>query len=156
MSSSFNDTEKPAAVQGVHWNDADWQDLLKRLPHDWEEQAIQLKAWQRQRKLTQIADLLRALLVYAACGYSYRQLGLWATLMDVGHLSERAWRKRLERAKDWISWLLGAFIGLQQSPDWLPASTGRILLVDASRLKVPAGHGDDMRVHSAYDVRAGR
>jgi hypothetical protein len=149
MSSSFDDTEKPAAMQGVHWNEADWQGMLKRLPHDWEEQAIKLKAWQRQRKLAQIADLLRALLVYAACGYSYRQLGLWATLMDVGNLSERAWRKRLERAKDWISWLLGAFIGSQQSPDWLPRSAGRILLVDASRLKVPAGHGDDVKVHSA-------
>jgi hypothetical protein len=156
MSSSVNDTEKSASMQGVHWNEEDWQGMLKHLPSDWEEQAIQLKAWQRTRKLAQIADLLRALLVYAACGYSYRQLGLWATLMGVGCLSERAWRKRMERAQDWISWLLGAFIGSQQSPDWLPRIAGRILLVDASRLKVPAGSGDDVRMHSAYDLSAGR
>jgi hypothetical protein len=156
MSSSVNDTEKPASVQGVHWNEEDWQGMLKRLPSDWEEQAINLKAWQRRRKLAQICDLLRALLVYAACGYSYRQLGLWATLMGVGSLSERAWRKRLERAEDWISWRLRAFIGSQQSPDWLPRMAGRILLVDASRLKVPAGSGDDVRMHSAYDLSAGR
>jgi hypothetical protein len=156
MSSSVNDTEKSAVVQGVHWNEEDWQGLLARLPRDWEEQAFQLKAWQRTRKLAQVADLLRALLVYAACGYSYRQLGLWATLMGLGCLSERAWRKRMERAQAWIGWLLGAFIGSQQSPDWLPKSVGRILLVDASRLKVPAGSGDDVRMQSAYDLSAGR
>lgn len=156
MSSSVDDTEKSASVQGVHWNEEDWQGILKRLPCEWEEQAIKLKAWQRTRKLAHISDLLRALLVYAACGYSYRQLGLWATLMGVGCLSERAWRKRMERGQAWIRWLLGAFIGSQQSPDWLPRIAGRILLVDASCLKVPAGCGDDVRMHSAYDLSAGR
>ena len=78
--------------------------MLKRLPSDWEEQAIKLKAWQRTRKLARVADLLRALLVYGACGFSFRQLGLWATLIGLGSLSERAWRKRLERAQDWIAW----------------------------------------------------
>lgn len=74
--SSINESEKPAPPQGVQWNEEDWQDLLKRLPSDWEAQAIQLKAWQRLRKLASVADLLRALLVYAAGGFSFRQLGL--------------------------------------------------------------------------------
>ena len=78
--------------------------MLKRLPSDWEEQAIKLKAWQRLRKLACVADLLRALLVDAACGFSFRQLGLWATVVGVGCLSERAWRKRVERAQAWIRW----------------------------------------------------
>ena len=55
MSSSVNDTEKSASVQGVHWNEEDWQGLLKRLPCEWEEQVIKLKAWQRTRKLACIA-----------------------------------------------------------------------------------------------------
>src|SRR6266566_2317457 len=135
MSSSTHDTESAAPLQGVSWNEEDWQ---------------------RVRKLAQVSDLLLALLVYAACGYSFRQLGLWATLMGVGCLSERAWRKRVERAQEWIAWLLGALIGSQASPGWLPRIAGRILLVDASRLKVPAGSGDDVRMHSAYDLRAGR
>jgi hypothetical protein len=156
MSSMTNDSQKSALPQGVQWNEEDWQDLLKRLPSDWEAQAIQLKAWQRQRKLACVADVLRALLVYAACGYSFRQLGLWATLVGVGCLSERAWRKRVERAQEWIRWLLGALIGSQRCPDWLPGGTGRILLVDASRLKMPAGSGEDVKVHSAYNLGLGR
>ncbi|HEY4384791.1 MAG TPA: hypothetical protein VGN34_09990, partial [Ktedonobacteraceae bacterium] len=105
MSSSVNTTEKSAVVQGVHWNEEDWQNLLKQLPSDWEEQAFKLKAWQRSRKLAQIADLLRALLMYAACGYSYRQLGLWATVMGLGCLSERAWRKT-DGASSSMDWLV--------------------------------------------------
>jgi len=98
--SSINDSQKPAPPQGVSWNEEDWQGMLKRLPSQWQEQAVKLKAWQRIRKLAQVSDLLRALLVYAACGYSFRQLGLWATLVGVGCLSERAWRKRVERAQE--------------------------------------------------------
>jgi hypothetical protein len=154
--SSLHHSEKLAPRQGVSCNEEDWQRILQKLPQDWQEQAIRLGAWQRVRKLAQIADLLRALLVYAACGYSFRQLGVWATLMGVGYLSERAWRKRMDRAQAWIEWLLGAFLGSQQSPAWLPRMTGRILLVDASRLKVPAGSGDDVRMHCAYDLMAGR
>lgn len=134
----------------------DWQGMLRRLPSDWQEQAIQLKAWQRMRKLACVSDLLRALLVYAACGYSFRQLGLWATLMGLGSLSERAWRKRVERAQEWIRWLLGALIGSQQSPGWLPKTAGRVWLIDASRLKTPAGSGEDVKLHSAYNLCAGR
>jgi hypothetical protein len=92
--SSSHESEKPAPPQGVQWNEEDGQDLLKRLPRDWEAQAIQLNAWQRLRKLASVADLLRALLVSAACGFSFRQLGLWATLVGVGCLWERAWRGR--------------------------------------------------------------
>ena len=154
--SSINDSQKCAPPQGVEWNEEDWQAVLQRLPSDWQDQAIKLKAWQRVRKLAGVGDLLRALLVYAACGYSFRQLGLWATVVGVGCLSERAWRKRVERAQEWIAWLWGALIGSQASPGWLPSRSGRILLLDASRLKVPAGSGEDVRMHSAYDLQAGR
>jgi Transposase DDE domain len=156
MSLLSHDTQSTGATQGVYQNEADWQRLLQRLPKGWQEQAITLKAWQRTRKLARVGDLLRALLVYAACGYSFRQLGLWATLVGMGCLSERAWRKRVERAQEWIGWLMGALIGSQTSPGWLPRIAGRILLVDASRLKVPAGSGEDVRMHCAYDLQAGR
>lgn len=156
MSLQKHDTQPTRSTQGVYQNEADWQRLLQRLPKGWKEKASELKAWQRTRKLACVADLLRTLLVYAACGYSFRQVGIWATLVGVGCLSERAWRKRVERSGDWIKWLLGSLIGTQQSPGWLPTFPGRILLVDASRIKTPAGSGEDVRMHSGYDLQAGR
>jgi hypothetical protein len=150
-----HDSEKQPVPQGVYWNEEDWQSLLTRLPSDWQEQAMSLGAWQRVRKLACIGDLLRVLLVYAACGYTFREVGLWATLVGIGSLSERAWRKRVERSQAWIQWLLGALIGSHLSPDWLPAGIGRILLLDGSRLKTPAGTGEDVKMHSSYNLRTG-
>jgi hypothetical protein len=154
--SSIYDTEKVLPPQGVYWNEEDWQGLLKRLPNDWEEQAIRQGAWQRVRQLARITDLLRGLLVSGACGYSFRELGLWATLVGIGSLSERAWRKRVQCSAAWISWVLGALIGSQQSPGWLPSGIGRILLQDGSRLKTPAGSGEDVKMHTTYNLRTGR
>ena len=127
-----------------------------RLPATLEAQARQLKAWSRQRGLRCVSDLLRALLVYACCQYSFRELGMWAVLKGVGSLSERAWRKRLDRSRQWIAWLLGELLGVHQTPEWLPKGVGRVLLIDATRFKVPAGTGDDVRLHQSYDLRAGR
>ena len=127
-----------------------------RLPANLETQARQLKAWSRKRGLRSVSDLLRALLVYACCQYSFRELGMWAVLKGVGSLSERAWRKRLDRARQWIAWLLGELLGVHQTPDWLPKGMGRVLLIDATRFKTPAGTGDDARLHQSYDLRAGR
>ena len=154
--SSLPDSQQPSPTQGVPWNEEDWQGLLKRLPDAWQDQAIRLTAWQRVRKLARISDLLRALLVSAACGSSFRELGLWATLVGLGSLAERAWRKRVERAQAWISWLLGALIGSQQSPSWLPPGAGRILLLDGSRLTTPAGSGEDVKRHTTSNLRTGR
>jgi hypothetical protein len=81
---------------------------------------------------------------------------MWAVLKGIGSLSERAWRKRLDRAKPWIAWLLSELLGVHQTPGWLPKGVGRVLLIDATRFKTPAGTGDDVRLHQSSDLRAGR
>src|SRR6266700_1278607 len=106
MSSSSHDTEIAAPIQGVSWNVGmlEWAKTGKACSSDYpaigKSRLSSADAWQRVRKLAQVTDLLRALLVYAACGYSFRQLGLWATLVGVGCLSERAWCKRVA----WCRW----------------------------------------------------
>ena len=134
------------------------QEILPRLPEALEDQARVLGAFVRIRQLRSAADLLRALLVYALCGLSFRALGIWAVLTGIGCLSEKAWRKRLQQAETWISWLLSTLIGTAQRPGWLAeelTGTG-IVLVDRSSLKVIGGTGDDVRLHLGYDLLAGR
>jgi Transposase DDE domain len=157
MSPKLHQTDPLPAMQEVDLNDAVWNEVVNtRLPGDLETQARQLKAWTRQRGLRCVSDLLRALLVYACCQYSFRELGMWAVLKGIGALSERAWRKRLDRARDWIAWLLGELLGVHQTPTWLPEGVGRVLVIDATRFKTPAGTGDDVRLHQSYDLRVGR
>ena len=157
MSRKSHHSDSMPPLQEVDLNDASWNEVVStRLPATLEAQARQLKAWSRQRGLRCVSDLLRAFLVYACCQYSFRELGMWAVLKGVGSLSERAWRKRLDRSRQWIAWLLSELVGVHQTPEWLPKGVGRVLLIDATRFKVPAGTGDDVRLHQSYDLRAGR
>jgi len=157
MSTTTHHSDPLPPLQEVDLTDAAWNEVVAtRLPADLEAQARRLRAWSRQRGLRSVSDLLRALLVYACCQYSFRELGMWAVLKGVGALSERAWRKRLDRSRAWIAWLLSEILGVHQTPGWLPTGTGRVLLIDATRFKTPAGTGDDVRLHQSYDLRAGR
>lgn len=156
MSSRSYDTQ--GKLEAQDWADQEWEEMVKRrLPANLEEKAIELKAWSRQRGVRSIADLLRALLVYASCGYSFQMLGIWATLKGVGNISETAWRNRLRQSAAWIDWLLCAMLkGAEPDLDWLRPGPGRLILVDATRLKTVGGTGDDLRLHWAYDFGGGR
>jgi len=156
MSKHPYSTQPLPPLQEVDLSDEAWKHVVQmRLPAQLDEQARTLGAWSRQRKLRHATDLLRALLVYAACGYSFRELGMWAVLKGIGSLSERAWRKRFERSQEWIAWLLAHVLGIHHRPAWLPVQAGRVLIVDASRWKTPGGCGDDVRLHQCYDLHAG-
>lgn len=157
MSATTYHNDQLPPMQEVDLNDAAWDEVVStRLPREMEAQARQLKAWRRQREVRSVSDLLRALLVYACCQYSFRELGMWAVLKGIGALSERAWRKRLEQSRQWVAWILGEVLGVHQRPAWLPAGEGRVLVIDATRFKTPAGSGDDVRLHQSDDLRAGR
>lgn len=157
MSTKKYHSEPLPPMQEVDLNDAAWDEVVRtRLPANLEAHARQLQAWRRKREVRSVPDLLRALLVYASCEYSFNELGVWAVLKGIGSLCERAWRKRLDRSQAWIAWLLRELLGVHQTPVWLPEGVGRILLIDATRWKTPGGTGDDVRLHQSYELRAGR
>jgi Transposase DDE domain len=160
MSSQSHDRQQQEIWQEVDSSDEDWNELVaSRLPADLESKAIELSAWSRQREVRSIRDLLRALLVLAAWGYSFQRLAMWATLKGIAHMSERAWRKRMQQSAVWIAWILCELLSVQDTPSWLETDkqrASRILLIDATRLSVPAGTGDDVRLHWSYDLLSGR
>jgi hypothetical protein len=158
MSRQPHHTTPPLAEQLSQLIEHDWDEVLARLPSDYEQQAEHLQAFVRTREVRRVGDLLRALLAYVLCVSSLRQLSCWAVLIGLCNISETAWRKRLRRSLAWLLWLLAALLAGPSLPE-LPvgrAGKGRVLLIDATRLSVPGGTGDDWRLHTAYDLRAGR
>lgn len=73
MSSKLHDSQQQEVWQEADTSDEDWNELVaSRLPANLESKAIELSAWSRKREVRSIKDLLRALLVVAALGFSCR------------------------------------------------------------------------------------
>lgn len=156
MSRQPHHTTPPLDEQLSQMLDQDWYTVVERLPSNYEQQAATLGALVRKREVRRASDVLRALLAYVLCVTSFRHLGCWAVLIGLCNISEAAWRKRLRRSRLWLLWLLGALLAGPSLPELPATGQGRVLLVDATRLKEPGGTGDDWRLHTAYDLRAGR
>jgi len=137
-----------------------WQQLVaERLPADLEQQARQRKAFVRVRQLSSASELLRAILCYVLTLSSLKQLCAWSRLLGLTPmvLSPTAWQKRLRQCGPWLQWLLGELLGQLLAPPTLPvAVSGRILLVDATSLSQEGAAEGTWRLHSAYDLLAGR
>ena len=77
-------------------------------------------------------------------------------LSGLADISEAAWRKRLRRSSAWLQWILGELLAFPGELKRGMPGGGRVLLVDASRLRQPGGTGDDWRLPWADDLRGGR
>lgn len=138
-----------------HLIETDWQqEVLCQLPASYEQQARELKAFQRARGVRSVGDLLRGVLAFVLWARSLRELGAWATLIGLAHLSHVAWQKRLRRAAPFLLWLLAQLLAVSAPATSSPVP--RIVLVDGTRLKEPGGCGDDWRLHLGYDLLAAR
>src|SRR4051812_8400845 len=68
MSITSHDTQPRSRWQEEGNPREEWRSVLEPLlPDQWREQAQQLGAWQRARKIKDPSDVLRGLFLYAAC-----------------------------------------------------------------------------------------
>ena len=137
----------------------DWsKQVLPRLPANLEEQAMKLKAVERSRKISRASDLLRGLLAYVYTAHSFEHVSIWSVLLGVADVSANNWRKRLQKASQWLEWLLQEVLASSSAVSpWLGrAGVRRILLIDGTHWKCLGPQGIVWRVHTAFDLLAGR
>jgi DDE family transposase len=151
-------TTRAKQVQADQPSD-DWAtEVVARLPERVEQQARALKAFQRSRQIRSATDLLRGLLAYVSTTHSFAHLSMWSVLIGLADVSATDWRKRLQRASMWGNWLLQELLATSSAvaPWLLRGGVRRVLLIDGTHLKCRGPLGQLWRVHTAFDLLAGR
>jgi Transposase DDE domain len=137
----------------------DWtKEVVPRLPIQLEEQARKLKAIEREREISSASDLLRGLLAYVYVAHSFAHLGMLSVLIGLSDVSANAWRKRLQKASNWLDWLLQELLVMAEATSSSLSRGGfkRILLIDGTHWKTFGPQGIVWRVHTAFDLLTGR
>jgi len=134
--------------------DEDWSTILRFLPSGWEDQARELGALRRLRKIENPAMLLRILLIHLLDGCSLRETATRARQGKLADISAVALFKRLRGASEWLRWLAAGLLARQrcltEKPRWL--SDYRVRSVDATVVSEPGSTGTDWRLHYSLDL----
>jgi hypothetical protein len=154
-----HDTTTSERLQAASCPADDWtREVVTRLPDNVQQQAMKLKAFERSRQIRSATDLLRGLLAYVYTVHSFQHLSIWSVLVGVADVSANDWRKRLQQASAWLSWLLQEVLAVstQVSPWLVRGGWRRVLLIDGTHFTCPGPLGMVWRVHTAFDLLAGR
>jgi hypothetical protein len=132
-------------------------ELLKRLPAglDLDTLALETKAIQHKREVSDGGSLLRLVLAYGPGGLSLRQASAWASMLGLAELSNPGVKYRLNQAANFL-----AAVVEQQPAAKVPGADlrwpGRTLrLADGTSISKPGSKGTDWRVHGVFDLGRG-
>ena len=143
--------EEQKAIETCHpLVDDGWEQVRRRIPVDVDRLAQETKALQRKREVKSAWDLLRMALAYSLCDWSFRLVGVWATVLGLGNLSDVAVRKRLRRARAFMSQLVGEWLLHRRTQ--LARRPARVRLIDATTASQPGSQGTDWRLHLSFDL----
>ncbi len=154
MPHKTQDTISPEPMQATATLADEWaREVVARLPENMQQQARVLKAFGRSRQIRSASDLLRGLLAYVYTVHSFQHLSIWSLLVGVVDVSATNWRKRLQRASAWLTWLLQEVLAASSSVSpWLVrGGRPRVLLIDGTHIRCPGLLGMLWRVHTAFD-----
>jgi hypothetical protein len=132
----------------------EWAYLLGLLPANLDELAAETGALRRRRIVASGHDLLRLALAYAVEDWSLRQTAAMAQTLDWHIMSDVAILKRLRACPEFLRRIIASI--LERRLEFMPRTSLRIGLVDASTVSRPGSKGADWRLHLTYDLSAHR
>jgi hypothetical protein len=132
----------------------DYDYLIRFLPDNWQEQAKELGALRRCRKIPNAEILLRVLLIHLAEGCSLRETAVRARQGGLVDLSDVAIMDRLKGAGDWFLWMNRELMKkwVTRQPAAVFGSKRRVRLVDGTRIKEPGPTGSSWCIHYAIEL----
>ncbi|MCK5871139.1 MAG: transposase, partial [Methyloprofundus sp.] len=122
--------------------------LLENLPLDYQQTAIESKAFLRARKIKSPMELMHLVMMYCGVDQVLREVAGNVTLLNE-KITDTAIQKRLRACGPWLKMILEQmwFSGVTKLPGAL-----RFVLVDGSSLSVAGANGTSYRLHIAIDL----
>ena len=129
--------------------DTTFESFLHELPEDYQELALEFKAFCRSRKIKTPERLMQVVMCYCGIDAALRETAGNFTLLEE-RISDTAIHKRLKACVPWVKALLGRMMG----EAFQPVTEGRLrfLIVDGSTVQAPGAKGTDYRLHIAIDL----
>lgn len=122
--------------------------FVQALPDDFQQQAYQLGAFSRVRKIDSPLQLLHLIMLYCGLDFSLRTCA--ATFAQTHHsLSDEAVKKRLQRCVPWLKSLLAGVLGLDRVRH---DGSLRLIVVDGSTVQERGATTTTYRLHLAIDL----
>lgn len=123
------------------------EQLLQDLPSEYQEMAIEFKAFVRPRKIQNPMELMQLVLMYCGIDKTLRDTAGNLTLLRE-RITDTAVHKRLLTCTPWLKALLQKmWPGIAK----LPGSM-RLIVIDASSVSAPGATGTSYRLHLAMDL----
>ena len=131
--------------------DEDWLLLASLFPPNWEDLGRTTGAIARLRGFNSVGDVLRALLMHVASGWSLRETSTRAKLAGIAEVSDVTLLNRLRQSESWLRELCQV-LWKDNGVDLTPAIAGYpVRVVDGSVVKEPGKTGSQWRLH--YSLR---
>lgn len=125
--------------------------FLKNSQIDLEETARETKALIRKREIGSAEDLLHLLFFTTVSGWSFRLIGLWALVENIGWMSDVAIIQRLRKSKKWLERLVSDVLAARYAPIHSNSAI-RVDIRDATNINILGSKGTDWRLHMAFDL----
>ena len=134
--------------------DDDFGFLLTFLPAGWEDQARQLGALRRCRKIPDAKVLLRLLLLHLAEGCSLRETAVRAKYSGLIAISDVAIMDRLRLSGEWFRWMSTELMSqwVAHQPQSVFAGPWNVRVVDGTQVNEPGPTGSSWRIHYAVGL----
>ena len=127
--------------------------ILKHLPKDIEEKAVELGVIERKREIKNAKDLLKMLMIYANEKISIKILSFIASALKIAEISDRAWSKKILKTTEWLKYILNGILGkIQKTP---VKNKRKIKLIDCSTILQIGKEQNQARMHTCFNLNIG-
>lgn len=141
------------AAEDVRIFDEDWENFTKLFPDNWQQKAYSSGAIERPlRNFKSEADVLRALLLHTAHGYSLRETCTVLKEAKIVDVSNPILLERLQRAEKWLQEMcLDLLAETRLNPPEIKPGIN-LRLFDGTVVSEPGKTGSQWRLHYSFQL----